>query len=132
MQRINDERYDMDYIRNIAKICHQTNKAYCEMVGDTSQVEWEEAPLEIRKSAINGVIFHLDHETTPEDSHKNWMLQKEKDGWVYGIEKDIEKKTHPCMVEYDKLPSEQRRKDYLFKAIVDTFKVEIIDKKREI
>jgi hypothetical protein len=39
-------------------------------------------------------------------------------GWVYGTAKDAEKKTHPCMVPYDKLPLAQRRKDALFQAAV--------------
>lgn len=29
------------------------------------------------------------------------------------------RKTHPCLVEYENLPPEQRAKDHLFKAIVD-------------
>jgi hypothetical protein len=48
------------------------------------------------------------------------MEHKEKYGWVYGEVKDAEKKTHPCMVPYEKLPIEQRVKDYLFKAVIDS------------
>ena len=36
------------------------------------------------------------------------------DGWVYGIVKDPESKTHPCLVPYQDLPAEQRIKDSLF------------------
>jgi hypothetical protein len=57
-------------------------------------------------------------DTTPEDSHKNWLAHKVKDGWVYGPVKDVEKKEHPCMVPYEELPLEQRVKDYLFRAVV--------------
>jgi len=32
--------------------------------------------------------------------------------------KDAKAKTHPCMVDYDQLPAEQRRKDELFGAAV--------------
>lgn len=46
------------------------------------------------------------------------MKAKEEDGWVYGPEKDAEKKVHPCMVPYDQLPKEQRMKDVLFGAVV--------------
>ena len=28
-------------------------------------------------------------------------------------------KLHPCFIEFDKLPAEQRAKDYLFAAIVE-------------
>jgi hypothetical protein len=106
----------------IAKVAHEVNRAYCLSIGDNSHPAWEDAPDWQKESAINGIEFHLNNETTPEQSHENWLKQKEEDGWVYGEEKDPEKKTHPCMVPYDQLPAEQRTKDYLFKAVVDSFK----------
>lgn len=107
----------------IAELCHEVNKAYCESIGDYSQKSWVDAPQWQRDSVINGVKFHLENENTkPEDSHNNWMRQKIEEGWVYGEIKDSEKKTHPCMIEYNELPVEQRSKDYIFKAICDFFK----------
>lgn len=108
---------------DIGKICHEVNKMYCEIMGDTSQVHWNEAPDYIKESALQGVELHLNNETTPEDSHISWMENKKKDGWVYGEEKNATLKTHPCMVEYNELPAEQRVKDLLFKSICDTFKI---------
>jgi len=103
----------------IARVCHTVNKAYCEILGDYSQPDWESAPDWQKESAINGVRFHLENEgTTPECSHKNWLKQKESEGWTYGEVKDPEKKQHPCMKPYLELPLEQRYKDYLFTAIV--------------
>lgn len=106
----------------IARICHEVNRAYCNSIGDTSQPSWDEAPQWQKESAVNGVNFHLNNDTTPEQSHENWLKEKIATGWVYGPVKDPEKKEHPCMVPYDQLPLEQRTKDYLFKAIVDCFK----------
>jgi len=31
-------------IEDIARMCHQINKSYCEAIGDYSQVDWENAP----------------------------------------------------------------------------------------
>lgn len=109
-------------VDKIAALCHEVNKAYCESLGDYSQPSWEDAPEWQKESAINGVRFHMDNETTPEQSHINWMRQKEAEGWTWGPVKDPEKKTHPCMVPYDQLPQAQRSKDYIFKAICDFFK----------
>ncbi len=106
----------------IARICHEVNRGYCRSIGDDSQPSWEEAPEWQKESVVNGVNFHLENETTPEQSHENWMAEKVAAGWVYGPIKDPEKKEHPCMVAYQELPAEQRTKDYLFKAVVDTFK----------
>ena len=106
-------------LEEIAKTCHEVNRAYCESIGDNSQPKWEDAPDWQKQSAINGVKFHLkDPTNTPEDSHINWMKEKEDDGWVFGEVKDVEKKIHPCMVSYDQLPKEQQTKDSLFIAVV--------------
>lgn len=112
-------------IELIAKLCHNVNKAYCESIGDNSQLSWENAEKWQKDSAINGVKFHLENNTTPKDSHDNWLKEKLKDGWVYGEVKCVESKTHPCIVEYDELPTQQKTKDYLFKSIVDTCKKEM-------
>lgn len=109
-------------IEQIAKICHEVNKSYCESIGDNSQPKWEDAPEWQKSSAINGVKFHLENDVTPEQSHENWLKQKLEEGWVYGKEKDVEKKTHPCIKRYDELPKYQRAKDSLFKAVCDCFK----------
>ena len=44
-------------IEQVAKVCHETNKAYCETVGDASQKSWNEAEEWQRQSAIKGVQF---------------------------------------------------------------------------
>lgn len=103
----------------VAKICHETNRAYCETLGDMSQLKWEEAPAWQRESAIKGVEFRIANpKATPADMHESWMKEKFESGWSYGPIKDPEKKQHPCMQPYEKLPLEQRRKDYLFSAVV--------------
>lgn len=109
-----------EVITKIAKACHQANLAYCVCMGDHSQVRWDEAPEDIKNSAVVGVMHHLmNPEITPEESHEVWMEFKAKEGWVYGPTKDAGHKTHPCMVPYEQLPVAQRAKDYLFKATVD-------------
>lgn len=109
-------------VEQISKICHQANKAFCENIGDNSQVDWDDAPLWQQAAAEQGVKFHLENETTASDSHNAWMKEKIDTGWVYGEVKDPEARTHPCIVPYEELPLEQQQKDYLFKAIVDIFK----------
>lgn len=122
MENESVEEFYKDVTELIAKMCHNVNKAYCEATGDLSQPSWEDAPDWQKESALAGVLFHLDKEVTPEQSHISWMKEKSDNGWVYGEVKDPESKTHPCMVDYEDLPQEQRVKDHLFKAIVDSFK----------
>ena len=104
---------------DIARVCHEANRAYCECLGDTSQLPWAKAPQWQRESCINGVIFYdLHPDAGPEVSHRNWMAEKHREGWTYGKVKDVERRKHPCMVPYHQLPVEQRLKDALFVGIV--------------
>lgn len=54
--------------------------------------------------------------------HDNWLKEKQADGWVYGEEKNLLIKTHPCILPYNELPEFQQKKDLLFSAIVDALK----------
>jgi hypothetical protein len=111
-------------IEDIARVCHQANRAYCESLGDHTQQTWEGAFDWQRQSAINGVRFRLENPGAPASaSHENWLAEKRADGWTYGPVKDVEKKQHPCFMPYDGLPIEQRRKDALFIAVVDALRV---------
>lgn len=103
----------------IAKVCHEVNRSYCEAIGDHSQKPWDEAEQWQRDSAVKGVDFALANPAaTPRDQHQSWMDQKIEDGWIYGVDKDPHAKTHPCLVDYSELPQEQRVKDHLFQSVV--------------
>lgn len=119
MKILNSDGLAQYNVTAIAFTCHEVNKAYCESIGDHSQVTWNDAPDWQRKSAINGVIFVLKNPDAPVSaSHESWLKEKTADGWIYGEVKDAEKKTHPCCVPYDELPVQQKTKDYLFKGVV--------------
>lgn len=106
-------------VEEIARVCHEANRAYCRSLGDLTQLSWTMAPAWQRESAVNGVKFNLANPDAPAGaSHDNWLREKLEQGWTYGPVKDPGAKTHPCCVPYDQLPLEQRRKDALFKAIV--------------
>lgn len=103
----------------IARVCHEVNRAYCQALGDNSQPTWENAPQWQVDSALIGVNLHLNNpDAGPQASHDSWLAEKVAHGWVYGEEKDPELKTHPCILPFDKLPREQQAKDYIFRAVV--------------
>lgn len=108
---------------DIAIVAHEMNRAYCQFIGDDSQLPWDEAPDWQQESALNGVMFHVSNpDSLPEESHTNWLNEKIKAGWIFGPIKDEVAKTHPCCVPYDQLPDEQKLKDILFKQVVDSLK----------
>lgn len=109
-------------VEQIGRICHETNRAYCESIGDHTQEPWDEAADWQRASAIKGVEYALNNPGAPASAqHDAWLRDKERDGWKYGAVKDPAAKEHPCIVPYGQLPQEQRLKDHLFKAVVAAF-----------
>lgn len=108
-----------EIIERCARAAHELNRAYCAFGGDHSQPPWEDAPEWQKESVMRGVFQVLaDKNRTPSKSHEGWLAIKERDGWVYGEQKDPDKKTHPCMVPYDELPEAQKLKDTLFVTTV--------------
>ena len=80
-----------------AKSAHEANRILCLALGDTSQPKWSDAPDWQKSSAIKGVEMILNNpETTPEQSHEGWLVEKAATGWKYGTVKNPETKEHPC------------------------------------
>lgn len=104
---------------DIARVCHEVNRAYCQAIGDNSQQVWDDAPQWQKESAIDGVEkLTANPNLGPEFSHESWMAEKVAKGWKWGPEKNGNEKEHPCIVPFDELPIEQKAKDYIFRAIV--------------
>lgn len=107
---------------DVAKVCYEANRAFCESQGDNSFLPWDKAEEWQKITNINGVKFKFENpDTTPDKLHENWLKEKEADGWKYGVVKDAEKKEHPCMVPYNQLPEVQKIKDKLLNNIIVSF-----------
>ena len=63
--------------------------------------------IESTIKGIEGVLAG----NTPAQSHELWVKERTAQGWVYGEVKDLEAKTHPCLVPYHELSQTDKMKD---------------------
>lgn len=102
----------------MAMIAHEANVAYRATLGQ-EPVPWALLTREEQMGVVMGVDAIIEQRVKrPRDSHDHWLRTKAAMGWTYGPEKDVEKKEHPDIVEWDQLPEDEQRKDMLFFGIV--------------
>ena len=103
---------------DVARVCHEAIRAM-QMIGNEAWISppWDDAAEWQRAAALDGVRAAKNHET-PEQLHEAWCSFKRNDGWTYGLTKDPQRKTHPCLVAYGELSAEQKLKDSVVLAIV--------------
>lgn len=68
---------------------------------------------------------------SPEELHGSWMQAYIDMGWEYGLERDVEKKTHPDMVPYAQLGQLEQDKDAVFIALCEIARQWIYDLESE-
>ncbi len=97
-----------------ARICHAVTKALNDARGEIT------LDFGLVKAGLIHAVQDIveDPKLTGSELHTMWLEDKEAKGWVYGETKDVVKKTHPCVLPYEKLPVEQRVKDDVVIAVV--------------
>jgi len=105
----------------IAQVVHEINSIFCKAIGDNSHVSWDELSTELKESILAGVAFHTNYSSaTAAEGHERWLETKRKQGYKYGPVKNEEKCEHPCFLPFVDLPKEQKAKDHIFKAVVNS------------
>jgi len=46
-----------------------------------------------------------------ENIHEMWAMNKIEAGWQYGEKRNDIRKYHPCLIQFDKLPTAEKRYD---------------------
>jgi len=106
-------RYDGN-IEQLASLCYTAYAVYLSGQG-VSVPAWEDAN-EFSKQAsvsdVNNILTNI--ERTAEDVHVDWKSDKEKNGWVYGVNFNSRQKIHPDLVAYSSLPASRLQKDIIY------------------
>lgn len=104
--------------REIARVCHEANRALQEIGGDECpSLPGDTGDAEAHAVTAAGIRAILEG-ATPEQMHEAWARTREAQGWRFGPRKDSRAKTHPWLVPYGNLPESQRVKDRVFAAVV--------------
>ena len=72
-------------------------------------IEYEPRPIPVKHIVLSDEILEL-VELLAENAHDIWALERLRDGWTLGPERDDAKRQHPCLVPYAQLP--ERERDY--------------------
>lgn len=106
--------------KQIARVAHEANRALTQILQDVPiQPHWDDAPEEMIRSSVQGVVWRLDNPTAPASAqHDEWMRAKIADGWTLGPTKDSQAKTHPALIPYEQLAPGVKKKDAAFTALV--------------
>jgi len=102
----------------IAEICHAANRIIQKHLHDECpSLEWESEEEFIREASVGEVQMILAGRS-PEETHNEWCDRLFSQGYICGLVKSREMRTHPCLVPFRDLPVEHKRKVRMIHAIV--------------
>ena len=83
-------------------------------------MKYEPKPVDTSDVVLSEDLLALS-ELIAKNVHEVWATSRINEGWVYGENRDNEKKTTPCLVPYEELP--EIEKDYDRNTAFETLKL---------
>ena len=105
--------YQEPYISKIplADFLHAWNESHNYMIQVLQSVdEYVPHPINVDNIPLAGDLEELE-EAIAENAHDVWAKARMEEGWVYGKERDDERKEHPDLVPYTALPDSEKEYD---------------------
>ena len=83
-------------------------------------MEYTPAPKDTSRIVLPEELLELTEEMA-RNVHEVWAAGRLAEGWKYGEARDEARKLHPCLVDYDSLPDEE--KEYDRRTAIETLKL---------
>uniref|UniRef100_A0A3B5KSP6 Uncharacterized protein n=1 Tax=Xiphophorus couchianus TaxID=32473 RepID=A0A3B5KSP6_9TELE len=84
-----------------------------------SQAAFTPTPVDTSQIVLPSHLERI-REKLAENIHELWVMNKIELGWTYGVVRDDNKRQHPCLVEFSKLPEQER--SYNLQMSLETLK----------
>uniref|UniRef100_A0A7N6A8U4 Ryanodine receptor 2 n=1 Tax=Anabas testudineus TaxID=64144 RepID=A0A7N6A8U4_ANATE len=100
----------------------QDQTAARDLLGPTvtlSQAAFTPTPVDTSQIVLPPHLERI-REKLAENIHELWVMNKIELGWTYGAVRDDNKRQHPCLVEFSKLPEQER--SYNLQMSMETLK----------
>ena len=86
------------------------SKNYLVTITSSTMKTYTPKPIDLSDVELTGDLNEL-REAIAENAHEIWAVSRQKEGWTYGPKRDDEKRLHPDMVPYSKLPESEKEYD---------------------
>ena len=73
-------------------------------------MQYSPQPIDVTAIKLDEPVQSL-IEKLAKNTHDIWAFQRMEDGWTLGKERDDTNKKHPCLVDYEKLPEDEKEYD---------------------
>ncbi len=73
-------------------------------------MSYDPKPIETTAVNLPPELLELT-ERLAENAHDLWAVQRLKDGWTFGPQRDDKAKKHPCLIPYAQLPESEKEYD---------------------
>lgn len=85
-----------------------------------TDIPYSPHPIDTSDIELNDELKQL-VEQLARNVHDNWAMGRINDGWTYGPTRNDTLKLHPCLVDYDDLPEDE--KEYDRNTAIETLKL---------
>ncbi|MDR3218195.1 MAG: Ryanodine receptor Ryr [Dysgonamonadaceae bacterium] len=67
-------------------------------------------PIDTSQSTLSANLMEI-AELLAKNTHEVWAAARIAEGWKYGVERNDERKEHPCLIPYKELPENEKEYD---------------------